>query len=62
MLALVPCWWLLAPVSLGWAGLGLLACRHPSARRNAVILFVIAVVQLVPPTLYVLLTVPTRRY
>jgi hypothetical protein len=34
-LVLVPCWWLLAPASLAWAGLGLLACRDPSARRNA---------------------------
>ena len=53
LLVLIPCWWLLAPASLAWATLGLLACRYPPARRNAVILFVIAAVQLVPWALYV---------
>jgi hypothetical protein len=45
-LALVPCWWVMAPASLGWAALGLLVCRHPAARRNAVILCGIAAAQL----------------
>lgn len=45
-LALVPCWWPFAPLTLGWAGLGLLVCQHPLARRKAIILFAIASAQL----------------
>ena len=47
-LVLLPCWWLLAPATLAWAGLGLMACRDPVARRNAIILFVVGAVQLIP--------------
>ena len=52
-LVLVPCWWLLVPATLGWAGIGLLACRHPIARQNAIILFVVGLVQLVPWAFFV---------
>jgi hypothetical protein len=45
-LALVPCWWALAPAGLGWAALGSMVCRHPVARRNAVILFGITAAQM----------------
>lgn len=45
LLVLVPCWWPLGPAVLGWAGLGIMVCRHPAARRNAVILLVIALGQ-----------------
>jgi hypothetical protein len=52
LLALVPCWWPFAPAFLGWAALGLLVCRHPLARRNAIILLVIAIGQFVAVGLY----------
>ena len=45
-LVLIPVWWALAPASVGWAGLGLLVCRHPLARRNAILLFVVGAGQL----------------
>jgi hypothetical protein len=45
-LALVPCWWPFAPLTLGWAAVGLLVCQHPLARRKAIALFVIASAQM----------------
>jgi len=60
-LALVPCWWLLAPASLGWGTLGLLACRDPLARRNAAVLFAIAAGQLLPLA-YVMFKASTRNF
>jgi hypothetical protein len=46
VLVLVPCWWPLAPASLAWAIVGVLACRYPPARRNALVLLLIAIGQL----------------
>jgi hypothetical protein len=46
-LLMVPCWYPIAPFTMVWACLGLLVCRHPSARKNAVLLFVIATWQIV---------------
>ncbi len=52
-LVFVPCWWLFAPATLGWAAIGLLTCRHPAARRNAIVLFAVALVQTVAPAVYI---------
>jgi hypothetical protein len=60
LLAFIPCWWPLAPGSLGWAALGLLVGRHPVARRNALILLAIALGQLAVIGAYVILATRVR--
>lgn len=61
-LAFVPCWWPLAPLTLGWAGLGLLVCYHPLARRNAITLFAIASAQMaIVGFVFVRTVVPNAR-
>jgi hypothetical protein len=42
----LPCWYFLAPFTLGWASLGLMICNHPVARRNALILLAVALFQI----------------